>query len=166
MSVTPEPVIGRDAFTFYVTKYLDFLHHAGNHVLFSLPDFDDDRYRLPIDYSLMGSPLLPLDDVYGTSVEKINTYLSSAWLKAAMLAGSPTGQPADWRSICLAEYRSHWTMAGENNVHFHLRFGAPHVQPVCSREVILYFNIDEILFYHGIDFTVYVLYSPDRTTLN
>ncbi|TFY52793.1 hypothetical protein EVJ58_g9812 [Rhodofomes roseus] len=101
----PAVIIGRDAFVHYLNEYLVFLHQAGNHVFCSLPDFDDDRYRLTIDYSLMGGTVLEVDDIHGVSVDKINAYLSSVWLKAAMLMG---GELDDWKSLCLAEYRSTW----------------------------------------------------------
>ncbi|KZT64494.1 hypothetical protein DAEQUDRAFT_678489 [Daedalea quercina L-15889] len=150
VSVEPALIIGRDAFVHYLNEYLVFLHQAGNHVLFSLPDFDDDRYRLTIDYSLLGGTVLEVDDIYGISVDKINAYLSSVWLKAAMLVG---GDIDDWRSLCLAEYRSTWRPLRDWDGHFHLRLGTPRVKPVCSREAIVYFSVDEVLFYEDADFT-------------
>ncbi|KZT65463.1 hypothetical protein DAEQUDRAFT_524238 [Daedalea quercina L-15889] len=150
VSAEPAIIIGRDAFVHYLNEYLVFLHQAGNHVLFSLPDFDDDRYRLTIDYSLMGGTVLEVDDIYGVSVDKINTYLSSVWLKAAMLMGTDLD---DWKPLCLAEYRSTWRPLPGWDGHFHLRLGAPRVKPVCSREAIVYFSVDEVLFYEDADFT-------------
>ena len=41
----------KDAIKVYLGKYLDFLRHAGNHVLFDLSDFDVDKYAAHIDYS-------------------------------------------------------------------------------------------------------------------
>ncbi|KAI0916987.1 hypothetical protein AcW1_007702 [Taiwanofungus camphoratus] len=154
VSTTPDIMIGRDALVFYLKQYLELLQNAGNHVLFSLPDFDDDRYRLTIDYSLMGSSLLDVDEIHGVPTEKINTYLSSVWLKAAMLVGEPTGQEVDWRQTCLAEYRSTSTVLVDSDVHFHVKMGAPRIKPVCSREAVLFFSIDEVLFYNNSDFTV------------
>ncbi|TFY68932.1 hypothetical protein EVJ58_g722 [Rhodofomes roseus] len=150
VSAEPAVIIGRDAFVHYLNEYLVFLHQAGNHVLFSLPDFDDDRYRLTIDYSLMGGTVLEVDDIHGVSVDKINAYLSSVWLKAAMLMGSELD---DWKSLCLAEYRSTSRPLPDWDGHFHLRLGAPRVKPVCSREAIIYFSVDEVLFYEDADFT-------------
>lgn len=150
VSAEPAIIVGRDAFVYYLTEYLVFLHNAGNHVLFSLPDFDDDRYRLTIDYSLMGGTVLEVDHIHGVSVDKINTYLSSVWLKAAMLAG---GDVADWKSLCLAEYRTTWRPMADGDDHFVLRLGAPRVKPVCSREAIVYFTVDEVLFFDDADFT-------------
>ena len=153
VSAEPAVIVGRDAFVYYLQEYLVFLHNAGNHVLFSLPDFDDDRYRLTIDYSLMGGTVLEVDDIHGVSVDKINTYLSSVWLKAAMLAGDAAAAAADWKSLCLAEYRSTWRPMADADDHFILRLGAPRVKPVCSREAIVYFTVDEVLFYDDADFT-------------
>ena len=150
VSAEPAIIVGRDAFVYYLTEYLVFLHNAGNHVLFSLPDFDDDRYRLTIDYSLVGGTVLEVDHIHGVSVDKINTYLSSVWLKAAMLTG---GDVTDWKSLCLAEYRTTWRPMGDADDHFILRLGAPRVKPVCSREAIVYFTVDEVLFYESADFT-------------
>ncbi|OSX64959.1 hypothetical protein POSPLADRAFT_1044390 [Postia placenta MAD-698-R-SB12] len=155
VSVKPAVIIGRDAFVHYLEHYLSFLHHAGNHVLFSLPDFDDDRYRLTIDYSLMGGAVPEVAEVHGISVEKINTYLSSVWLKAAMLLGGPDGITADWKQTVFAEYRSTWSQHVDLEVHYAVRLGAPRIKPICSREVVLYFAVDEVSFYTSTDFEVY-----------
>ncbi|CCM02877.1 uncharacterized protein FIBRA_04991 [Fibroporia radiculosa] len=158
ISAKPAIIIGRDAFVHFMSQYLNFLHQAGNHVLFSLPDFDDDRYRLTIDYSLMGSPTLDVQEIHGINVEKINTYLSSVWLKCAMALDSPEDVTVDWKSTILAEYRSTWSLHADSGFHFHVRLGAPRVQPVCSRETILYFTIDEILFFESDDLSVETQY--------
>ncbi|KAF8884777.1 hypothetical protein BD779DRAFT_1442896 [Infundibulicybe gibba] len=145
----------REGLQFYMRRYLDYLHHAGHHVLFSLPDFDDDRLDMIIDYSLESHVNRTLDteihEVFGVSVEEINRSLSSKWLKAIMDAADG----ADRNSICLAEYRSTWTTIGErSDVQFHIKFGAPRVRVLCEREAVLYFKIDELLVYEGHDFTV------------
>ncbi|PCH38353.1 hypothetical protein WOLCODRAFT_115316 [Wolfiporia cocos MD-104 SS10] len=152
ISAEPAVVIGREALTFYLSQYLSFLQQAGNHVLFSLPDFDDDRYRLTTDYSLMGAHVLAIDEVYGIAVDKINAYLSSVWLKASMLAGGLTGQASDWKTTCIAEFRSTWTLDASAETHFHLKLGAPRIKPICSREAVLYFTVDEVTFYDSADF--------------
>ncbi|KZT11520.1 uncharacterized protein LAESUDRAFT_274940 [Laetiporus sulphureus 93-53] len=135
ISANPAVIVGRDALVFYLSQYLSFLQQARYHVLFSLPDFDDDRYKLTIDYSLMGSQVLDIDEICGVSIDKINTYLSSVWLKAAMLVGAEGGA-ADWKDTCLAE------------------LGAPRVKAICSREAVVYFRIDEVFFYDGVNFEV------------
>ncbi|CCM01094.1 uncharacterized protein FIBRA_03142 [Fibroporia radiculosa] len=154
ISVEPAVIIGRDAFVYYMTQYLSFLHQAGNHVLFSLPDFDDDRYRLTVDFSIEGSPAFDIQEIHGINVQKINTYLSSVWLKAAMLLGGTDAieSETDWKSTILAQYRSSWALHGDTDSHFHIRLGAPRIQPICSREAILYFTIDEVAFYETSNF--------------
>lgn len=142
--------VGQEAFAFYLREYLNFLDQAGNHILFSVPDADDARYRLTIDYSILDSPLLDVDDIYGISVEKINDYLYFVWLKADMLAN---GIIDDWNSLCLAEYRSTWQPLPGLHEHFRLRLGAPRVKSICSKEAIIYFSVDEVLVYQDADFT-------------
>ena len=153
ISVSREIEGGREALAFYLSHYFKLLKSAGNHVLFSLPDFDDDRRRVTIDFSANGQAVLDVDEIYGVSVEKINTYLSSSWLKAAMLAGGKNGPSADRAAISLAEYRSTWVL-GDNSVHFHVRLGAPRIRALCGQEVVLFFTIDEVLFYDSADFTL------------
>ena len=72
-----------------------------------------------------------------------------------MLAGAQNGLPVDRPAISLAEYRSTWVLHDEN-VHFHLKFGAPQVAALCNDEILLYFFVDEALFYDGEDFQAYV----------
>ncbi|TFK37966.1 hypothetical protein BDQ12DRAFT_132552 [Crucibulum laeve] len=145
---------GREALAFYLQRYLSFLHIAGHHVLFSLPDFDDDRLDVVIDYSLETHRIRNLDveqnEIYGVSLDEINRSLSSKWLKAIMDAADG----GDRSSICLAEYRSNWTNVGHHSdVQFHVKFGAPTLKALCKREAILYFKVDELLVYDGHDFT-------------
>ena len=151
ISVSRELEGGREALAFYLSQYLNLLKSSGNHVLFSLPDFDDDRRRVTIDFSANAQALVDVDEIYGISVEKINTFLSSSWLKAAMLAGGRNGPSADRAAISLAEYRSTWVL-GDSNVHFHVKLGAPRIRALCQQEVILYFTVDEVLFYESADF--------------
>jgi hypothetical protein len=151
---------GREALDFYLRKYLEYLRHAGHHVLFSLPDFDDDRMDVLIDYSLESHTIRnmenEIDEVFGVSVEEINRYLSSKWLKSIMDAA----EGGDRKSTCLAEYRSTWTsVADHSNLQFHVKFGAPRVKILCKREAILYFKIDELLVYEGHNFNVTPKYS-------
>lgn len=145
----------RDALPFYLKKYLEFLHHAGHHVLFSLPDFDDNRQQVITDFSLDSHQIrnldIEVDEVFGVPLNDVNKYLSSKWLKAVL----DTADGADRSAICLSEYRSDWTVLGQHsNLQFHVKFGAPRVKALCKREVIIYFHIDELFVYDGIDFTV------------
>ncbi|KAF9010257.1 hypothetical protein BDQ17DRAFT_1421498 [Cyathus striatus] len=130
---------GRESLNFYLKKYLEYLRHAGHHVLFSLPDFDDDRMDVLIDYSLESHTIrnveTEIEEVFGVSVEEINRYLSSKWLKSIMDAA----EGGDRKSTCLAEYRSTWTsVADHSNLQFHG---------------------DELLVYEGHNFNVAPKYS-------
>ncbi len=144
----------QEALTFYMRRYLEFLQHAGNHVLFDLPDFDDDKFKAKIDYSLHREPI-NLDDlcdgvtVFSADIKDMNEYLESQWMKAASL-----GRPQDCLSIALAEISSSWLMNAVIDNHFHVRFGAPKVRALCSHEVILYFDIQDIAFFRNSDFSM------------
>ncbi|PSS11038.1 hypothetical protein PHLCEN_2v3334 [Hermanssonia centrifuga] len=144
----------QEALTFYMRRYLEFLQHAGNHVLFDLPDFDDDKFKAKIDYSLHREPI-NLDDlcdgvtVFSADIKDMNEYLESQWMKAASL-----GRPQDCLSIALAEISSSWLMNAVIDNHFHVRFGAPKVRALCSHEVILYFDIQDIAFFRNSDFSI------------
>ena len=151
--ISPEAEQGKQALEAYLQGYLQFLRCAGHHVLFSLPDFDDDGERHLIDFSQIAHVLLNIQEVHGVSIEQINRYLSNSWLKAAMLAGAQNGQPIDRPAISLAEYRSTWVLH-DGGIHFHLKFGAPQVVALCNDEIIMTFVVDEVLFYDTEDFTL------------
>ncbi|PCH38342.1 hypothetical protein WOLCODRAFT_149281 [Wolfiporia cocos MD-104 SS10] len=152
LSMTPTLLNDRESLMYYISKYLAFLQQAGNHVLFSLPDFDDDRHRLTIDYTLLGTHEHSVDEIHGIRVDNINTYLSSVWLKASMLAQGEgvACNTRDWQSTCLAEFCSSWSSSSSGS-HFHLTLGPPQIRPICSREAILYFAIDKVEFFRDAD---------------
>ncbi|EIN11424.1 hypothetical protein PUNSTDRAFT_141793 [Punctularia strigosozonata HHB-11173 SS5] len=144
------------ALSLYLKKYLDLLRHSGHHVLYSLPDFDDDQRKLTIDYALISAVNLIHEtetEVHGVSLGRINNYLAHVWGKAAMLACGRHGLPDDLLSVCLAEFKSTWIDL-HTDAHFHVKFGAPKVKAICAREVLVTFVIDEILFYGSDDFDV------------
>lgn len=130
----------------YLYAYLQFLQSAGHHVLFSLPNFSDADEELLIDYSEVADELLDLQEVHGVAIADINKYLSTSWLKAAMLASSQEGQFLNRPGISLAEYQSTW-ISQRADIHFHLTFGTPEVTALCNDEVIVKYIIDEALFY-------------------
>lgn len=155
MASKVKPDEARHALPFYLTKYLEFLRQAGHHVLFSLPDFDDNREDVITDFSLDSHQIrnvaVEVDEVFGVSIDNINKYLSSKWLKAML----DINDGANRSATCLAEYRSSWTGLGDHtDLQFHVKFGAPRVKALCKREVILYFHVDEVFVYNGHDFTV------------
>lgn len=156
VSTEPEVTVGRDLLIKYMSDYLEFLHSAGHHVLFSLPQFDQRATPLSIDFSLMNIAQLWVGDIHGITVEQINTYMSSVWLKSAMLAhGGATRTSTDWRSRCLAEFDT-LSYGGGAYGKFRVKLGPPRVDILCSREVIVYFNIDELEFFKTDDFSEWV----------
>ena len=105
-----------------------------------------------IDFSQAARTLLHIAEIQGVSIEQIDQYLNTAWLKTAMLAGAQNGDLVDRPSISLAEYRSTW-IGHDEDIQFHLRFGAPHVAALCNEEILVYFTVDEALFYDSDDFS-------------
>ncbi|EMD37679.1 hypothetical protein CERSUDRAFT_105605 [Gelatoporia subvermispora B] len=149
-TLQPDAHNGKGSLMFYLTKYLELLQSAGNHVLFSLPDFDDDDLQVKINYSLMANRVQQHTDLFGIGIEKINAYLSSAWLKAAMLANQSANKTPHWQTYCLAEFKTAWIARRENSIHFHVKLGAPRIHAICSREAVLYFNVKDVSFYDGL----------------
>lgn len=151
-SIEPEQTNGRDSLLRYLNQYLDLLYSAGNHVLFSLPHFGQDMAPMEISFSLMATSAQYewLATIYGVTVEQINAHMSSLWLKSAMLAyGGVASSTTDWRPRCLAEFSRK-----EGGDFFRIKFGAPHVNILCSREVMITFDIDEVEFFDDEDFTL------------
>ncbi|OCH91887.1 hypothetical protein OBBRIDRAFT_727931 [Obba rivulosa] len=149
-TVQPDVHTSREALVFYLTKYLELLQNAGSHVLYSLPDFDDDDLQVKINYSLMGSKVQQHTELHGLSVDKINAYLSSIWLKAAMQASQSANKTPHWQAYCLAEFKTAWTAREENAIHFHVKLGAPRIHAICSREAVMYFNVKDVSFFNGL----------------
>ncbi|KAH9891709.1 hypothetical protein C8Q73DRAFT_782384 [Cubamyces lactineus] len=145
LSVSPALETGRETLIRYLGQYLEFLQEAGNHVLFSLPQFNQHSAPMEIDYSLASRPGEQhwQESIYDVSVDQINAYLSSLWLKSTMLAqGSILQEDCDWRLRCLTEL-----VHKESGFYYRLRFGAPRVNILCSKEVVVYFDIDELEFF-------------------
>ena len=141
---------GRQALAVYLQEYVRLLQHAGNHVLFRLPQFNDMSYHHMINYSTSVKEFTELDEIFSISIEKINDYISMSWLKAALLAGNPNTESIDRAGVSLAEYKSTW--GHDDSTPFHFKFAAPRIRALCNQEVILYFTIDEVLFYESDDF--------------
>ncbi len=161
MSAEPEVTVGRDLLVRYLGEYFDLLHVAGHHVLFSLPQFDQGGIPMIIDYSLMGTSQFWVGEINGITIEQINTYMTSIWLKSAMLAQDGTKAGVDWRTRCLAEFSSS-SYGGGSYGRFKMKFGPPRVEILCAREVIVYFNIEELDFFKSDDFTACVFFHIFR----
>lgn len=147
IGITPEvDAQSFQALEFYFRVYLVFLHCAGCHVLFTLPNFSDAKDELLIDYSEVIEHELRLQEVHGVAIADINRYLATSWLKAAMLASGPEGQVYDRPGISLAEFRSTW-LSQRAEINFYFTFGPPDVAALCSDEIIVHYVIDEALFF-------------------
>ncbi|KAI0356431.1 hypothetical protein OH77DRAFT_1400405 [Trametes cingulata] len=151
-SIEPEPNMGRDALLRYLTQYLELLHSAGNHVLFSLPQFDQRSAPAELKYSLVGDSedyYEWLDSLNGVPVQNINTYMFTVWLKSAMYAGGGiSNDSTDWRPRCLAEFSR-----SEGGNPFRMQMGAPSVKILCSKEIVIWFDIDQLDFFEEEDFS-------------
>ncbi|KAF7343262.1 hypothetical protein MVEN_01758100 [Mycena venus] len=150
------PIDSTDSLEWYLKKYLAFLQNAGHHVRFDLPDFDDDQYKLKINYSLATRALEHEElctnvAVHGISEAKINDFLRETWLDVVSKAQGSCGESPDRLSTCLTEIQSTWI--GNLDSHFHLRFSPPRVKALCKHEVILYFTAAEVHFFGSEDFS-------------
>ena len=152
-------VEAKEALGWYMRQYLSFLQTSGNHVMFDLPDFDDNRYRPRIDYPLIRTAdidylrKLVLHDI--KIFDKVDSALISQfynmhWQNACGKRNGPA-----WGSLelCLATISSDWIIGPSIEEHFFINFKSPTVEPLCSHEVILKFNIKELGFFEkaGID---------------
>ncbi|KAJ7824736.1 hypothetical protein B0H14DRAFT_3727614 [Mycena olivaceomarginata] len=152
------PIGTADSLEWYLKKYLTLLQSAGHHVHFDLPDFDNDKYKPHINYSLATRALeheeLCVDVVvHGVGELSINEYLHETWLDVVSKARGFCGEPlTDLLSSCLTEIKSTWL--GHLDNHFHLRFSPPHVKALCGHEVVLYFTAIEVHFHHSEDFSL------------
>ncbi|GJJ16021.1 hypothetical protein Clacol_010300 [Clathrus columnatus] len=157
----------KNALSFYLKGYLDFLRQAGHHVYFSLPDFDDDGHQVQVEFSLLPHFIRNIEheitEIFGVSLDSINETLSARWLKNIMEAEDEDVSTHNKESICLAEYRSTWTTIGDRkDIQFWIKFGAPKVKILCKKEAILSFTVEELLVFDGNDFTV----APKHTYKN
>ncbi|KAF8183019.1 hypothetical protein K438DRAFT_1975274 [Mycena galopus ATCC 62051] len=141
----------------YLKKYLGFLQSAGHHVRFDLPDFDDDKFKPHINYSLVtraleNEELFTNVTVHGINEWKINAFLRETWLNVVSKTQGFFGEPpSDKLSGCLTEIHSTW-VAGVDQ-HFSIKFGPPRIKPLCNHEIVLYFTAAEVHFYESQDFT-------------
>ena len=131
-------------------EYLSFLQHAGHHVLYNLPDFDDEKSSIKIDYSLSNDALVlqkmfPNIPVCGYTVNDINEFLYKKWCQAAM-ADDSTGLVK-----CMSEIRSSWLMNCSIDLNFHMFLAKPRVIPLCTHEVVLIFRIEELAVFSNND---------------
>ena len=148
-TVTPDLI---EAIQFYMNQYFIFLQTSGNHVLFDLSDFDDNKYRPKSEYALIhneslnsiltsfGGETKILGLVDGSLLSKFYDML---WLTAVNI------REQRWATLelCLASICSEWIAGAQYNEQFFINFHAPSVKILCRQEVILTFNIKELGFW-------------------
>ena len=138
----------QQALSFYLLSYLQFLSNAGHHIIFSLPDFDDDDLQIDLDFSSASKAGITVEEISEVSIEKINTYLTAAFFKAAMFQKDAEQKGVTDVKGSLSEIRS-----SSADFHCHVKFGAPRIKALCDQEVIVHFVIEELLVYDGADFS-------------
>lgn len=145
----------KEALSFYLLHYLNFLSSAGHDIIYSIPEFDNNNLSLSLDFSSITTSITTVSEIRGVSVEKINSFFSTSWLQAAMLAG--TESTATDIKASLAEYSSTSYPSWSGDFHFHVKLGAPRVEALCGQELVLYFMVDSLTVYESTDFTVYAI---------
>ncbi|TFY74900.1 hypothetical protein EWM64_g9112, partial [Hericium alpestre] len=125
----------------YLSQYLIFLKHAGYHVFYTLPDFDDVKGTDPINYSLAthadGVPILSI------TVENMTKYLASRWTEAT------------YRSDKSAKFRYLFEVQNAvDDVKFSISFRPPIVKALCEHEVAFIFDIKKLQFVKANSVTV------------
>ncbi|OSD05189.1 hypothetical protein PYCCODRAFT_1443501 [Trametes coccinea BRFM310] len=144
-SITPTD--GQNALLGYLREYLSLLHAAGNDVLYLLPQFSAEL-KIGINFALVdgfSKNCVWQKSICGITAEQCNSHLASLWLNAAMLLRS--GVPArvtDRQLYSLAEL-----VVEDIELSYRLRFGTPRVHILCTQEVVLCFDIDELEFVRG-----------------
>ncbi|KLO12433.1 hypothetical protein SCHPADRAFT_420281 [Schizopora paradoxa] len=136
----------------YLKQYLHVFKCAGLHVLYSLPDYDNLSSTVAtVDYSSISKHSLAVDKVFGIDITTINLYLRNLWLQSASYIddhGSSHDHHEHRLNHYLAEHRTTWTDAAED-IHIHMYTGPLRVRAMCKREVILYLDMQDVLFHMG-----------------
>ena len=157
IDIQSEKAIGyetREALKVYMAKYLEFLRRAGNHVLFDLPDFDDDKYTNRIDYSVHKDALALEKFCQGVTVKSIdvsdiNAQLAKKWATAQRFALVGAEDPL---VTSLAVFTSQWLQDSNGDAHYFVEFSKPHVKALCGHEVILHLDISRVWLFDWPDF--------------
>ena len=158
--LNPDASLGaevKDALKFYMKRYLEFLKTSGNHVLFDLADFDNNKDRPKSDYSLART-----DDtnllLKGIRQEllllgKFDANILTHFYKAAWTVASALVNVENWGGlhICLATICSNWLIDTEVEKPFFINFGTPAVEVLCPHEVILKFHLKDLAFFDNAD---------------
>ncbi|KAH9933200.1 uncharacterized protein BXZ73DRAFT_101162 [Epithele typhae] len=145
LSTFPHVSFGSVQLTRFLAGYLQLLQEAGNHVLFSPPKFGPYSPMMITDYALLDlSQAFFHNSIRGISVDQINTYLTSIWLKSSMLSyRGINGEKGNWPLRLLAQFNTRSYGQGTYG-RFRMGLEPPTVEIVCDKELIMYFNIDEL----------------------
>ena len=139
----------------YLYQYLALLQNAGSHILYSLPNFEISRLPLLIDFTSSGHASLTgggCSELYGVHVDRINEQLKLTWTKAAIstaIGVSRQASATDWKAHSIAEYQVTRSLY-QSDVRYHLKFGPPTVEAICSREAVLYIRVDKVLVFEEV----------------
>ncbi|KLO12543.1 hypothetical protein SCHPADRAFT_410840 [Schizopora paradoxa] len=140
------------ALQYYLKLYLHVFKCAGLHVLYSLPDYDNLLSTIAtVDYSSISQRSLAVDKVFGIDITAINLYLRKLWLESAAYIddhGCSHDHHEHRFKHYLAEHRTTWNDSTED-YHIHMKFGPLRVRAMCKREVVLYLDLQDILFHAG-----------------
>lgn len=144
----------KDALDFYMKQYLLFLQQSGNHVFFDLPDFDDNKFRPHIDYSLIHDK--DIDYYIQLTKEEIRllgsiqpTLVSEFYKMQWMIHSSLRNDEKTWGSvdISLASICTDWIVGSQLGANLFVNFDMPIIEPLCPHEVIVKFRIKELGFF-------------------
>jgi len=134
----------------YLEAYLHHLVKSGHHVIYSLPDFDDDSQKREIDFST--ATVACYDHVtkaFGVELSHVTKYVEDAWLKAAWLAHEhkhDSKKQVEF-SVRNAISVAKWERSWRTSAPFDVEFGAPTIQFLCDHEAILTFSLENTVFY-------------------
>lgn len=106
-----------------------------------------------IDFMASGHAALTGDscsELYGVHVDKINEQLKLTWTKAAIATAIGASTATDWKANSIAEYQVTSTLY-QSDVRYHLKFGPPTVEAICSREAFLFLRLDKVLVFEEAD---------------
>lgn len=145
----------KDALGFYLTQYLTFLQTSGNHVLFDLSDFDDDKRRPTIDYALIHNdetePLIKSRSEEIKLLGNLECIILSKFYDMHWVTQSSLRNEQSWATldICLATICSDWLVSSGSQLkhNFFINFNKPIIEALCPHEVIVKFHIKQLGFF-------------------
>lgn len=129
----------------FLHGYFELLQNAGHHILHYLPDFNDSNFHHSSNFCSAVTNTTTVNRVWGIPTEKIDEYLSTAWLNALILSSILTETLSTGPSLSLSQYHNSWSLRSSDS-SLVISFSAPTVSAVCEQEVLISFNIDEVYY--------------------